>query len=61
MIMLQVSGGLGNQMFYYALYKALLEEGKDVCMEDFTHYEEIGRNDICLEDFVSLYKEINTA
>ena len=47
--MLLMAGGLGNQMFYYALYKALLCEGKDVCIEDFTHYQEIGRYDNELE------------
>lgn len=50
MIMLQMSGGLGNQMFYYALYKALQKEGKDVCIEDFSHYKNIKRFDNNLED-----------
>lgn len=55
MIMLQMSGGLGNQMFFYALYKALRQEGKDVCIEEFTHYGDIGRNDNCLEDIFTLH------
>lgn len=54
MIMLQMSGGLGNQMFTYALYRALQKEGKTVCIEDFTHYEEIGRRDNCLEKIFPL-------
>lgn len=45
MIMIQMSGGLGNQMFCYALYKALQEAGKDVCIEEFTHYKDVGRQD----------------
>lgn len=44
-----MSGGLGNQMFVYALYKALQSAGKDVCIEDFTHYREIDRHDNNLE------------
>ena len=57
MIMLQMSGGLGNQMFFYALYKELQKEGKDVCIEDFTHYEDIGRKDKCLEEIFALTYE----
>ena len=30
MIIIQLSGGLGNQMFQYALYASMLEMGKDV-------------------------------
>lgn len=54
MLMIQMTGGMGNQMFYYALYKALQAEGKDVCMEDFTHYAEIGRTDNRLESIFPL-------
>ena len=57
MIMLQMSGGLGNQMFFYALYKALQREEKDVCIEDFTHYGDVGRNDNCLTDIFALTYE----
>lgn len=49
MLMLQMAGGLGNQMFQYALYLALLDAGKEVCVEDVTHYREIGRTDNRLE------------
>lgn len=45
MIMLQMSGGLGNQMFCYAMYKALQEAGKEACIEEFTHYKDVGRQD----------------
>lgn len=50
MLMLLMTGGLGNQMFQYALYRSLTNLGKTVYMDDFTHYAEIGRNDNCLED-----------
>lgn len=52
--MLQMTGGMGNQMFVYALYKALEKLGKQVCMEDFTHYEDIGRKDNLLEEIFPL-------
>lgn len=57
MIMLQMSGGLGNQMFVYALYKTLCRQGEKVCVEDFTHYEDIGRYDNCLEKIFPLTYE----
>lgn len=49
MIMLQMCGGLGNQMFQYALYLALQEQGKEVCIDDTTMYQKIGRYDNRLE------------
>jgi len=47
MIMLQMTGGMGNQMFTYALYRALGQMGKEVCIEDFTHYDTPEKN--CLQ------------
>lgn len=38
MIAVQLSGGLGNQMFEYALYLKLKSMGKDVKIDDFTCY-----------------------
>jgi hypothetical protein len=38
MIIVKVMGGLGNQMFQYAFYKALLESGKEVRL-DITEYK----------------------
>lgn len=38
MVGVQMSGGLGNQMFEYALYLKLRSMGKDVKMDDFTCY-----------------------
>lgn len=60
MLMIQMAGGMGNQMFVYALYKALLHEGRDVCIEDFTHYKEINRYDNNLEDIFPLTYEKTT-
>ncbi len=33
MIIVPISGGLGNQMFPYGLYRRLLADGKDVYMD----------------------------
>ena len=52
MIMIQMTGMMGNQMFSYALYKALQQKGKDVCIEDFTHYEKDNLN--CLKSVFHL-------
>lgn len=40
MIAVQLSGGLGNQMFEYALYLKLRSLGKEVKVDDFTCYGE---------------------
>lgn len=40
MIAVQLSGGLGNQMFEYALYLKLKSLGKEVKLDDFTCYGE---------------------
>lgn len=39
MIILQMSGGLGNQMFQYAIYLKLKKLGKEVKFDDETSYE----------------------
>lgn len=39
MIIVQLSGGLGNQLFQYALYYKLKSRGKDVKIDDVTCYE----------------------
>ena len=39
MIILQMSGGLGNQMFQYALYLKLKKLGREVKFDDETSYE----------------------
>ena len=40
MIIVQLSGGLGNQMFQYALYLALDAEGREVRIDEVTEYDE---------------------
>ena len=42
MIIVQMSGGLGNQMFQYALYKQLESMGKEIRIDDITCYSEQG-------------------
>ena len=39
MVIVQLSGGLGNQMFEYALYLSLKAKGKEVKIDDITCYE----------------------
>lgn len=38
MIIIRMTGGLGNQMFQYALYLKLTSMGKNVKFDDFTEY-----------------------
>lgn len=42
LVVIQLSGGMGNQMFQYALYLQLKALGKNVKIDDITEYE--GRN-----------------
>jgi len=56
MIIVQMSGGLGNQMFQYALYKQLEFMGKDVRMDDFTCYESQSSRPRQIEIFPVHYK-----
>ena len=42
LVVIQLSGGMGNQMFQYALYLQLKAMGKNVKIDDVTEYE--GRN-----------------
>ena len=39
MIIIQLKGGLGNQMFQYALYLALKKRGREVKIDDETGFE----------------------
>lgn len=39
MIVIKFIGGLGNQMFQYALYKKFVSQGKNVCV-DLSYYED---------------------
>jgi len=38
MITVKLIGGLGNQMFQYALYRALELKGREVCLDDYTYF-----------------------
>ena len=40
MIVLRMSGGLGNQMFQYAFYVKLRSLGREVVFDDYTQYDE---------------------
>ncbi len=42
MIIVQMSGGLGNQMFQYALYRQLLAMGREAKIDDETCYVDAG-------------------
>ena len=39
MIIIRMSGGLGNQMFQYALYLKLKSLGREVCFDDASQYD----------------------
>ena len=39
MIIVRVTGGLGNQMFQYAMYKSLEKKGKLVKLDSKSFYE----------------------
>lgn len=38
MITVKLLGGLGNQMFQYALYRAFELKGREVCLDNFTYF-----------------------
>lgn len=48
MNIIRMTGGLGNQMFQYALYLKLKSLGRDVKMDDFTEYEDRNARQIML-------------
>lgn len=56
MIIIQMAGGLGNQMFQYALYKQLIAAGKTVKMDDETGFREDGQRDPALAAFGVTYE-----
>ena len=49
MNIIRLMGGLGNQMFQYALYRALRQKGKDVKIDDVTGYTEDRKREPALE------------
>ena len=65
MIIIQLSGGLGNQMFQYALYQQLKKNGRQVKIDTVTEYQGENCRNIQLPFFNTEYeiatkKEINT-
>ena len=49
MIIVEMSGGLGNQMFQYALYKAIEAKKTDVCLDTsfYTCVKQISQPEVC--------------
>lgn len=56
MIILQLSGGLGNQMFEYALYLSLRAKGKHVKIDDVSDYRTPDRRPVQLSVFDADYE-----
>lgn len=56
MIIVQLSGGLGNQMFQYSLYRQLKEIGKKVKIDDMTCYRSKKDRSIQLSIFELSYE-----
>ena len=52
MIIIQMAGGLGNQMFQYALYKQLESIGKNVKMDDEEGFREDAQREPALAPLV---------
>ena len=57
MIILQMAGGLGNQMFQYALYRQLTAMGKTVKMDDEAGFREDRQRDPALAPFGAAYEK----
>ena len=56
MVILQLSGGLGNQMFEYALYLSLRARGKQVKIDDVSDYRTPDRRPVQLWAFEADYE-----
>lgn len=48
MIIIQMKGGLGNQLFYYGLYRKLAALGKEVKIDDVSGFAQDPQRDPCL-------------
>lgn len=55
MIIIQMAGGLGNQLFQYALYRQLVSMGRTVKMDDVTGFREDAQRDPALAPFGITY------
>lgn len=56
MIIIQMAGGLGNQMFQYALYRQLISMGKIVKMDDEAGFKEDAQRNPALAVFGITYE-----
>ncbi len=56
MIIIQLAGGLGNQMFQYALYLQLKSLGKEVKIDDLTGFEQDAQREPSLMPFGISYE-----
>lgn len=56
MIIIQLAGGLGNQMFQYALYLQLKSLGKEIKIDDVTGFAQDVKRDPVLESFGITYE-----
>lgn len=60
MIIIQLAGGLGNQMFQYALYLQLKSLGKDVKIDDVSGFEQDRQRVPALATFGISYEKAST-
>lgn len=56
MVIIQMAGGLGNQMFQYALYRQLIKMGKTVKMDDEAGFREDAQRNPALTAFGITYE-----
>ncbi|MDE7018423.1 MAG: alpha-1,2-fucosyltransferase [Lachnospiraceae bacterium] len=56
MIIIQMAGGLGNQMFQYALYKQFISMGKSVSVDDEAGFREDAQRNPALAAFGIVYE-----
>lgn len=56
MVIIQLAGGLGNQMFQYALYLQLKSLGKDIRIDDVSGFVEDGQRVMALAPFGAGYE-----
>ncbi len=56
MVIIRLSGGLGNQMFEYALYLSLKAQGKTVKIDDISDYRAADRRPMQLGLFTGTYE-----
>lgn len=60
MLMIQMTGGLGNQMFQYAMYQELKYRGKEVSIDDFTKYDGQETHPNCITKVFDVMYELGT-